>query len=156
MESRLMGGVQSWLSCLAVMVFGLVPCSALAAPPSPEAELMQLERDCAKALINRDLDFLRDFYAPDWRGGDWMGFASKTILMNMLKKQRYIVRSMTLRDLKVRVFGDFAIVQGVDEEITSMGGKDTSGTWGFTDIFARRGGRWMAIASQTTKIERQR
>ena len=37
-----------------------------------------------------------------------------------------------------------------------MGSQDTSGTWGFTDIFARRSGRWLCVASQTTKIERGR
>jgi ketosteroid isomerase-like protein len=155
MGSRLLGGVQPYVRIVAALTFATAAVPALAAP-SPEAELKQLERDYAKALINRDLNFLRDFYAPDWRGGDWMGFASKTIIMNMLKNQRYVVRSMTLHDMKVRVFGDLAIVQGVDEEITSMGGKDTSGTWGFTDIFVKRSGRWAAIASQTTKIERKR
>ncbi|MBV8687717.1 MAG: nuclear transport factor 2 family protein [Alphaproteobacteria bacterium] len=135
----------------------LLAAPAAAQPPrSAEAELIQLEQAYAKALIARDVEFLKGFYAPDWRGGDWMGFASKTNIINLIKSARYVVKSMVLRDLRVRVIGDVAIVQGVDEEVTSMHGRDTSGTWGFTDVFARRGGRWVAIASQTTRIEKGR
>ena len=120
---------------------------------SAEAELVKLEQDYAKALIAKDRAFLMAFYAPDWRGGNWLGFCTKSTILKNLLDERYVVRSMILRDMKVRVMGDVAIVQGVDDEVTSMNGRDTSGRWGFTDVFARRGGRWVAIASQTTKIE---
>jgi hypothetical protein len=141
---------------LALAAAALAPAGAAAAPASPEAELVALEQAYAKALIARDVDFLKAFYAQDWRGGDWMGFAAKTNILNLVKSGRYVIRSMTLRDLKVRIVGDVGIVQGVDEEVSSMHGRDTSGTWGFTDVFARRGGRWVAVASQTTRIERPR
>jgi hypothetical protein len=138
----------------------LVAVAALPAPAAAaanaEAELIRREQDYARALINRDVAFLRDYYAPDWRGGDWNGVASKTNIINMVKAGHYVVRSMRLHSLRVRVIGDVGIVQGMDDEISSFAGKDVSGTWGFTDIFHRRNGRWVAIASQTTKIERRR
>ena len=137
---------------LAALLAGAVPPAA----PSPEVGLVRLEQDYARALIAKDVAFLKAYYAPDWRGGDWMGFGSKTNIINMLLDRRYRVTSMKLRDLKVRLLGDVAIVQGVDEEVSAMGAQDTSGLWGFTDIFARRAGRWLCIASQTTKIERGR
>ena len=118
-----------------------------------EAELIRLEEDYAKALIGKDRAFLMRFYAPDWRGGNWMGFWSKSTMLKSVLNERYLVRSMKLRDLKVRVIGDVAIVQGVDDEVTSLGGKDTSGKWAFTDIFARRGGVWVAVASHTSEIK---
>ena len=138
--------------CLALCAF-----AAEAAPSvSAETELVRLEQDYARALIAKDVAFLKAYYAPDWRGGDWMGFGTKTNIINMLLDRRYRVTSMKLRDLKVRLVGEIAIVQGVDEEVSAMGAQDTSGLWGFTDIFARRAGRWLCIASQTTKIERNR
>jgi ketosteroid isomerase-like protein len=124
-----------------------------AAPPTrDEAELIRLERDYARALVAKDRAFLMAFYAPDWRGGNWMGFWTKSTMLKSLMDRRYVVKSMKLRDLKVRVVGDVGIVQGVDDEVTSMGGRDTSGRWVFTDVFARRGGRWVAIASHTTQV----
>ena len=132
------------------------PASAPPRPAEPardEAELLRLEQLYAQALIRKDRAFLMRFYAPDWRGGNWMGFWSKSDMLKSVLSDRYVVRSMALRDVKVRLMGDIAIVQGVDEEVTSMGGRDTSGKWTFTDIFARRNGQWVAIASHTSEVK---
>jgi ketosteroid isomerase-like protein len=122
-------------------------------PARDEAELIRLERDYARALIGKDRAFLMRFYASDWRGGNWMGFWSKATMIKSILNARYVVKSMNVRDLKVRVTGDVAIVQGVDEEVTSVDGKDTSGKWAFTDVFERRDGRWVAVASHTSEVK---
>lgn len=117
-----------------------------------EAELVRLERDYARALMEKDRAFLMRFYASDWRGGNWMGFWSKTTMLKSVLGARYVVKRMDVRDLKVRLMGDVAIVQGVDEEVTSVDGRDTSGKWAFTDVFARRDGIWVAVASHTSEV----
>jgi hypothetical protein len=122
-------------------------------PARDEAELIRLERDYASALIRKDRAFLMRFYASDWRGGNWMGFWSKSTMLKSVLNARYVTRSMEVRDLKVRLMGDVAVVQGVDEEVTSMDGKDTSGKWAFTDVFARRDGAWVAVASHTSEVK---
>ena len=118
-----------------------------------EAELVRLEHGYARALMAKDRAFLMRFYAPDWRGGNWMGFWSKSTMLKSVLEARYVIKSMKVRDLKVRVAGDLAIVQGVDEEVTSLDGKDTSGKWAFTDVFERRNGQWVAVASHTSEIK---
>lgn len=64
-----------------------------------------------------------------------------------------MIKKLEVRDLKVRLTGDVAIVQGVDEEVTTLDGEDTSGKWAFTDVFARREGAWVAVASHTSEIK---
>ncbi len=135
---------------------GATPPPSAAPRPAPaedERELVRLEQAYARALVEKDRAFLMRFYAPDWRGGNWMGFWSKSTMLKSVLDERYVVRSMAVRDLKVRLLGDVAIVQGVDEEVTSLDGKDTSGKWAFTDLFARRDGRWVAIASHTSEVK---
>jgi ketosteroid isomerase-like protein len=122
-------------------------------PAGDEAELIRLERDYASALVAKDRPYLMRFYAADWRGGNWMGFWSKSTMLKSVLNARYVVRSMRVRDLKVRLMGDVALVQGVDDEVSSVDGRDTSGKWAFTDIFARRGGRWVAVASHTSEVK---
>lgn len=122
-------------------------------PARDEAELIRLEHAYAKALMERDREFLTRFYAPDWRGGNWMGFWSKATMIKSILDARYVVKSMKVRDLRVRVMGDVAVVQGVDEEVTSVDGRDTSGKWAFTDVFARRDGQWVAVASHTSEVK---
>jgi len=129
-----------------------IAASAVARPPSPEAQLMQLEQDYAKALMRKDRAFLMRYYAPDWRGGNWLGFWTKSTMLKAVLESRYVIRSMTLRDMSVKIVGPVAIVQGIDDEVTMVDGKNASGKWSFTDVFARRGGRWVAIASHTSKV----
>lgn len=128
------------------------PSAALARPSPAEQQLIRLEHDYAKALIRKDRDFLMNYYAPDWRGGNWLGFWTKSTMIRAVLGDRYITKSMKLRDLTVRVIGNVGIVQGVDDEVTMVDGKNTSGKWSFTDVFERRGGRWVAVASHTSEI----
>ncbi|HYE41968.1 MAG TPA: nuclear transport factor 2 family protein [Caulobacteraceae bacterium] len=131
------------------------PTPAVTAAPmrSDEAELVRLEHAYAKALIQKDREFLMSFYASNWRGGNWTGFWTKSRMIRSLLDDRYVVKSMEVRDLKVRVIGDVAIVQGIDDEVTSMNGRDTSGRWVFTDVFEKRDGRWVAVASHTSEMK---
>ena len=127
-----------------------------AAPQSPQAQLIALENAYSQSLIKRDRNFLMAYYAPDWRGGNWMGFWTKSTMIQSILTARYVVKSMTLRDITVRVSGNIGIVQGVDEEVTTVDGRDTSGKWAFTDVFQRRAGRWVAIASHTSEVTGRR
>lgn len=129
------------------------PSVAAKTSPADEAELVALERAYARALIDKDREFLMRFYAPDWRGGNWMGFWTKSRMLRSLLDDRYVVKRMDVHDLRVRVMGDVAVVQGYDDETTSMGGRDTSGRWVFTDVFERRDGRWVAVASHTSEVK---
>jgi hypothetical protein len=116
-------------------------------------ELIQLERAYSKALITKDRAFLEGYYATDFRGGNWMGFWTKSTMLKAVLDDRYSVRSMDLSNLRVRIVGNIGIVQGVSTEVTRVNGKDTSGRWSFTDNFELRGERWVAIASHTSELK---
>jgi len=57
--------------------------------------------------------------------------------------------------MKVRVFGDTAVVTGSDDEKSSYKSKDTSGHYLWSDVFVKREGRWQAVASQGTLMAKQ-
>jgi hypothetical protein len=54
--------------------------------------------------------------------------------------------------MKVRIFGDVAVVTGSDDEKSSYKGKDTSGHYVWIDVFVKRKGKWQAVASQSTLV----
>ncbi len=56
-------------------------------------------------------------------------------------------------DMKVRVFGDTAVVTGTDDEIIMEAGKKSSDHYAWTDVFVKRNGKWLAVASQTAQIK---
>jgi hypothetical protein len=116
-------------------------------------ELIRLEHTYAKALIAKDRAFLESYYAADFRGGNWMGFWTKSTMLKAILDDRYSIRSMSLSNIEVKITGTIGIVQGVSTEVTRVNGDDTSGRWTFTDVFELRGGRWLAVASHTSELK---
>ncbi len=61
--------------------------------------------------------------------------------------------SRTISDLNVRVYGDTAILTGRSTQKGSEGGKDYSGDYRFTRVYAKQDGRWLTVALQATRIQ---
>ena len=72
-----------------------------------------------------------------------------------LKSGAMTFESFKLDDLKVRVIGDTAVVHGLDTEKTTYKGKDVSGQIRFTDIFVKRDGKWLCVATPASKVEKK-
>lgn len=56
-----------------------------------KAELIRLERQYVRALVSKDRAFLETCYAPDFRGGNWMGFWTKSTMLKAVLDDRYTV-----------------------------------------------------------------
>jgi len=61
--------------------------------------------------------------------------------------------SRTISDLKVRVYGDTAIVTGRSSQQGKENGKDYSGDYRFTRVYLKQKGHWVTVALQTTLIQ---
>ena len=126
---------------------------------SVEATLTQIERDWSqvganKANIDADTKTMDRIMADDWVGLDFLGNANtKTQAIANLKSGSATTQSIELGPLKVRVFGNTAIVTGSDTEKSTYKGKDSSGKYVWTDVFVNRNGRWQAVASESTKVQ---
>jgi hypothetical protein len=59
--------------------------------------------------------------------------------------------SMEASDTRVSVSGDTGVVTGVSTVKGKFKDQDISGTYRFTDTFARRGGQWMILASRKSE-----
>ncbi len=116
-----------------------------------EQSLMQMEREWVEAAQKKGTDTLNRILADDWVGQGPTGTATKAEALAELKSGDSKLESITLGDMKVRVFGDTAVVAGTDDEKSSYKGKDTSGHYTWTDVFVKRQGKWQAVASQSTR-----
>jgi hypothetical protein len=56
-------------------------------------------------------------------------------------------------NMKVRVFGDTAVVTGTDDEVTMESAEKSTDHYVWTDVFVKRNGKWLAVASQTAQIK---
>ena len=128
-------------------------------PAAVEKTLTQMERDWSqvgtnKANIDKDAKTLDQTLADDWVGLDYQGTSnSKAQALANLKSGQSTTQSIELGPMKVRVFGDSAIVTGSDTEKSTYKGKDSSGNYVWTDVFVERNGRWQAVASESTKVQ---
>jgi ketosteroid isomerase-like protein len=120
---------------------------------SAEQTLIQLENDWSQADLKRDAAALDRILAEDWIGIDFEGAVlSKAQALKGIDSGSGSLQSTVLRDMKVRVYGDTAIITGSDTEKGEYHGKDSSGKYLWTDVFVRRHGRWQAVSSQSTKL----
>ena len=139
------------LAALVLPVFGVARADA----PSVEQNLMQMERDWTQAGLKKDAASLDKIIADGWVA---IGFDGKTVtkaeVMADLKSGASAIQSVELGTMKVRVFGNTAVVTGSDTEKSTYKGKDSSGKYVWTDVFVMRQDRWQAAASQSTKVEK--
>ena len=114
---------------------------------------MQMERDWNQASIARDYKTLARVMADDWTGIDFRGMAvTKAESIAELKSGESKNQAVELGEMKVKIFGNTAVVIGSDTEKSTYHGKDSSGKYTWTDVFVKRNGRWQAVASQSTKV----
>jgi ketosteroid isomerase-like protein len=63
-------------------------------------------------------------------------------------------QSRTISDLKVRVYGDTAVVTGRSIQKGAENGKDYSGDYWFTRVYVKQNDAWTTVALQTTMIQK--
>lgn len=125
-----------------------------AATPGNEQELVNMETAWSKALVAKDVAALNKIMASDWHGQNQTGkLADRAAAIGAISDGTDTISTMTNHDVHVRFVGaDLAIVQGQDTETSTHKGKPTSGVYTWTDVFQKRDGQWVAIASQGTPV----
>jgi ketosteroid isomerase-like protein len=122
--------------------------------PGAAAELKQMEHDWADAEKVNDTDKLSQIIADDWKaiGPDGVKI-TKAEFIDGYKSGKTKTESFEIGAMEVKVIGSVGIVQGTDTEKSSYNGKDSSGKYAWTDVFAKRDGKWVAVRSQLTMVK---
>jgi ketosteroid isomerase-like protein len=116
--------------------------------------LRAIEEQLAQAWMTGDRAFIEEILADDWSVTDLTGrVLTKTeLLEEAFSSEDRRVAAMQITDVSVRPFGDWAIVTGRTEAAGEYRGEAAEVALRFTDVFAKRDGRWQAVASQATLI----
>jgi ketosteroid isomerase-like protein len=122
---------------------------------SVQREFTTIENQWAEADKHKDAVALGRLLADDWVYLGPLGIETKAQHLAGLKSGDDNLESITLLDMKVRVFGSTAVVTGREHEKSSSKGKDTSGDYLWTDVFVKRLGHWQAVNSQDTPLTRK-
>lgn len=143
------------MACAAI--FALVIPAAAADMVQAQQQLVDVEAAWSKAMTQKDIPALSAIIGDDWLEQNDSGKPeTKVGFLADIKSGDMSVTSMTNHDLHVRLFHGTAVVQGMDDEKSAFKGKDTSGTYTWMDVFRKRAGKWVAVASQVTKVTPQK
>ena len=125
-----------------------------AAASNPQ-DLISMEDSWAKAAVAGDAAALSRIVAPDWKGQNEKGkVMDRAALIKETTAGEEKLTSMVNHDLHVTFLGpDHAIVQGMDDETGVKAGKPVKETYSWTDIYEKRDGKWVAVASQNTPVK---
>jgi ketosteroid isomerase-like protein len=120
---------------------------------SVEQTLLQMEKDWTQAGLKKDVSAFDKIVADDWVALDFQGkTVTKAQAIADMKSGSSSEQSVDLGEMKVRVFGNTAVVTGSDTEKSTYQGKDSSGKYVWMDVFVNRNGKWQAVASESTKV----
>ena len=121
-----------------------------------EEALTKIETEWGMALVKVDFATIDRIVSPDWILTTPDGSQqTKAEADADLKSGKLKFESFKVDDLKVRVYGNAAVVFGLATEKVSIGGKDMSGQNRFTDTFIKRDGKWQGVATHVTAVAKQ-
>jgi ketosteroid isomerase-like protein len=140
---------------LLLALFALAVPAEAQTPPSNDAvaaQLMQMERDWCRALTTRDPSILEPILADDYTSVNSRGVVStKATELADAKAGASGFATCVHDNMKVRVFGDAAVITGHNVTSGTYRGvafKDRGSYW--TDTYVRRNGRWQCVASHSS------
>jgi hypothetical protein len=118
-----------------------------------EQALTKIEEDWGNALVKVDFDTINRIVSPDWILSTPDGKQQTKAQTDAdLKSGKIKFESFKINELKVRVYGNAAVVFGLTTEKLTMDGKDMSGQNRFTDTFIKRDGKWQCVATHVTAV----
>lgn len=116
-----------------------------------QEQLKKLEEEWATAFIKRDAAALDRILADDYSVINPNGsVGDKAQTIKEITSGELAFESIKYDNLKVRVYGTFAIVTGGEVVTVRSDNQSSTKAFRFTDVFASRLGRWQAISSQLT------
>ncbi len=118
-----------------------------------EQKLMRLENEWADAWVKSDVAFFDRIMADDYTWtSPWGWVMTKADDLTLIKSGKDVIASWVLADMKVRVYGDAAVVTGRDTIKETYKGKDISSQNRWTHTWIKRAGQWQCVAGHSSEI----
>jgi ketosteroid isomerase-like protein len=120
---------------------------------SVEDEIKNLEEGRNQAVLHGDVAALDRMTSDDYTFVTLRGeMRSKSDVLKGFASGSFHYESRQISDLKVRVYGNTAVVTGRAVQKGMENGKDYSGDYWFTRVYVKQKDRWLTVALQTTPI----
>jgi len=143
----------AYLRVIAFLVISFFVVSS--AHAGDKEKILALEEQRNQAILHGDVAALDHMTSDDYTFITLRGeLRSKEEILRDFKAGLIKYDSRTISDLKVRVYGNSAVVTGRAVQKGMENGKDYSGDYWFTRVYVKMDGGWKTVALQTTLIEK--
>ena len=121
-----------------------------------EEELLKLEKEFERAVADNDVDAIDGLLADDWIIVDPDGgITDKARFLGVIKSGALSHESMESADLRVRLYGNTAVVTGLTTTKGKFSGQDFTSCERATDIFVKQDDRWKCVFTQLTRFTKK-
>jgi ketosteroid isomerase-like protein len=128
-------------------VFATGPSFPQTARGTDVQQLQRLEQVWNQAHENGDADALDKLWADDLEVDvPRMAVMSKADALSFARSGRMKFLHYATSDLRVRVYGDTAVVSGRLQRTRSMNGKEISDDWRFTKVYVKQAQQWRVVS----------
>lgn len=115
---------------------------------SDRETLLELNRDYIRSVQNSDVRRFDEILADDFLCSNPDGSLIDRAAFLEQTARPVAIRNLEARDVNVRLMGDFAIIHARTAFTRPDGG---AGAGRYTDVWARRQGRWLAVSAHVTR-----
>ena len=121
-----------------------------------EEELLKLEDEFARAVAGNDVDALDGLLANDWIIVEPDGsIIDKARFLGVIRSGALSHESMESTDLRVRLYGNTAVVTALTTTKGKFMGQDFASCERATDIFVKQTDRWQCVFTQLTRFTKK-
>jgi len=110
--------------------------------------LLALNRDYIRSVQSSDVRRFDEILADDFRCSNPDGSLVDRQAFLAQTARPVTISNLQAEDVDVRILGDFAIIHA---RTTYTSGDGGAGSGRYTDVWARRDGRWLAISAHVTR-----
>ena len=137
----------------------LTATASLSSNPSEHVnnqELERLEKVWNEAHERGDVEALDALWADDMEiAVPKMPVMSKADALKFARSGRMKFFRYQTSDIRIRVYGDAAVVTGRLQRTRSMNGQEISDDWRFTKTYVRQAGQWRVVAFHASEAAQQ-
>ena len=145
--------------CILMLAFG-TPFAALPAQAmilhhdKNDRKIVEaMEMEWRQAQVANDVSTMNKLLADDYIGISANGtIQTKTELLAQHRSGTLRIVQLNITDMKVRVYGDTAVVTSRAELEGSNGESDISGKYRYTRVYNRRFGEWKIVSFETSRM----
>jgi len=136
------------MQIVAFLLIGVLASSAQSAQTTSETkELERLEIVWNQAHLNGDATALAQLWSDDLQVVvPKMPVMAKEDVLAFARSGRMRFQRYETSDIKIRLYGDAAVVTGRLQRTRTINGKQMDDDWRFTKVYTRQSGQWRIVA----------